>query len=124
MKINNFIIISISFIVNLLLVTNLNIKCPWKSVLGIDCAGCGATRMFKALLKFDFYQAFRYNPLIFIYTIFGIIYMIYMLISILRKNKYNVLGLKFFMSIILLTIVFMILRNIEIFNFLKPTKIR
>lgn len=124
MKIKNFIIISIGFIVNLLLVTNLHLKCPWKSVLGIDCAGCGATRMLKALLKFDFYQAFRYNPLIFIYIIFGIIYMVYMLISILRKKKYKVLGIKFFISIILLTIVFMILRNIEIFNFLKPTKIR
>lgn len=117
-------IIFISFVVNLMLVINLNMKCPWKSILGIDCAGCGATRMFKALLNLEFYQAFRYNPLIFIYTVFGIIYIIYILISILFKKEYKVLGLRFFIGIIILGIIFMILRNIEIFGFLKPTVIR
>ena len=39
--------------------------CIIKNLFGIDCAGCGATRMFGALLKLDFYQAFRYNPFMF-----------------------------------------------------------
>ena len=40
--------------------------CPIKALTGLNCPGCGITRMFVALFHGDIYQAFRYNPLVFI----------------------------------------------------------
>ena len=44
------------------------IRCPIHEVTGFYCPGCGLTRMLTSMLKLDFYQAFRYNPLLFIST--------------------------------------------------------
>ncbi len=38
-------------------------KCPFKLIFGIDCAGCGMTRAYKALLRLDFISAFKYHSL-------------------------------------------------------------
>ena len=96
----------------------------WKNIFGIDCAGCGATRMVMSILKFDFYQAFRYNPLIFIFIVFAIIYLIYVIICIVFKKKYFVFKSKYFVALVIFLVVFMILRNTEMFEFLKPTIIK
>ena len=45
---------------------NIYLFCPIKKFLGLYCPGCGVTRMLYSILKGQFYQAFRYNPLIFI----------------------------------------------------------
>ena len=52
-------------------------KCLVKDVFGFQCAGCGGTRMLFAILKLDFYQAFRYNPGMFILLIIGFFYIIF-----------------------------------------------
>ena len=95
--------------------------CPWKKYFNIDCAGCGATRMFEALFKLDIYQAFRFNPLLFIILIIFIIYGIYILISKLFRKKYYVIKERDWLILLIIVIIYMILRNIEIFNYLKPT---
>ena len=38
-------------------------KCPFYSLLGIPCAGCGMTRAMKALFDFDINKAFRLHCL-------------------------------------------------------------
>ena len=40
--------------------------CPIKYFLGIACPGCGMTRAWIAVLRFDFSTAFAYHPLFFI----------------------------------------------------------
>lgn len=62
------------------------IKCPFKTLTGLDCPGCGSQRALHSLLHGNFKQAFHYNPL-FIFAI------PYVLVGILFewlgfKNKY------------------------------------
>ena len=111
-------VIILYFLSHSLILTNY--KCPFKSLFNIYCAGCGATRMFVSIYKLEFYQAFRYNPLIFIYLILMIIYVIYCFI---KYKRIKIPNYKVIILLIVLMIVFMILRNIETFSYLKPTKI-
>ena len=73
--------------------------------------------MFFALLKLDFYQAFRYNPLIFILFCLAIIYN---LIKIVFKKDIKIPRTIYYVLIGVL-ILYGILRNIPIFSFLEPT---
>lgn len=41
-----------------------NYHCPFHSLTGLYCPGCGGLRAVDSLLKADFVQAFRYNSLI------------------------------------------------------------
>lgn len=38
-------------------------RCPFRLLLGISCPGCGMTRAFCALLRFDLQEAFHAHPL-------------------------------------------------------------
>lgn len=97
--------------------------CILKNVFGIDCAGCGGTRMVIALLHLDFYQAFRYNPFTFSLLVIGIIYGIYFGLMKLLKKKAYVPDNKWLTILLILAIVFMILRNIPGLEFLSPTEV-
>jgi hypothetical protein len=37
--------------------------CPWRTLLGLQCPGCGGTRAIAALLHGDVIEAFRHNAL-------------------------------------------------------------
>lgn len=121
-NIKDFLIIISAFILNFVLIFATDYQCPWK-LTGIECAGCGATRMIKALFRLEIYQAFRYNPLIFILMIIGIIYLIYVLVCILFKKQYIMPNKKTLITLVAVVLLFMILRNTETFSFLKPTEI-
>lgn len=121
MKFKQIVILFVGLVLNLAIVVGLQLECPWKKNLDIECAGCGATRMFKAILRLEFYQAFRYNPLLFSLLVIGIIYLIYVLIAKMLKKKYIVLGSKTAVVVVVLLVLFMVLRNISMFDFLKPT---
>ena len=69
-------------------ITNFAIICPFYLLTGLYCPGCGITRLLFSLVKLDFYQAFRYNPLVFILIIFSIIYWILKLI--LKRFNINI----------------------------------
>lgn len=97
------------------------IPCFFHKITGFYCPGCGITRMILSLLKFDFYQAFRWNPFLFsvipLFLIYGIIYYFCWLydkkIPRLPNIVWNIL--------LILAIIFMVLRNIPLFEYLKPT---
>lgn len=96
---------------------HLSLKCPFYLLTGLYCPGCGITRMFLSLFQFRFYQAFRYNPFVFVCLV-G--YLFYKIIPYEIPEKYK----SFFInSLLILTILFGILRNIPLFSFLKPTLI-
>ena len=46
-----------------LLLFCLGITCPIKFLFGISCPGCGMTRAWLHVLRFDFLGAFSYHPL-------------------------------------------------------------
>ena len=94
--------------------------CPIKAIFGIVCAGCGTTRMLALMFKLNFAEAFRYNQLMFILTIFFGTYGINNAVLYILKGKVIKLPLKFLIGIIVLLIIFMIVRNIPSFTYLRP----
>ena len=118
------LIITVLGIINLIIVFIFEIPCPWKTNFNINCAGCGATRMFKSLIKLNVYQAFRFNPFMFCLLIIIIIYLIYMFICKVKKINYYKLRSRDWIVLLILVILFTLLRNIKGFEFLKPTYIR
>lgn len=51
------------------LITGISIPCVYNQLFGIMCPGCGTTRLFKALLRLDFAEAFYHNPVVFVLLI-------------------------------------------------------
>jgi len=105
---------------------NIYIECPILKITKLYCPGCGITRMLKSIITLDFYQAFRYNTLIFcllplflVYIILEIRYIITKKTNFLNNKKYD----KYWMTILIITILFGILRNTEMFSFLRPIKL-
>ena len=47
-------------------VTKIGIPCPFYYITGLQCPGCGISRMMLALARLDFTQALQYNPFIFL----------------------------------------------------------
>lgn len=100
--------------------------CPIRFFSGFYCPGCGSTRELHSLLHIDLYQAFRYNPALFI-LLPGIVF------YILAKSIYFIKGIKHdplhkvpssvFVIIIILLVVYGIMRNIPIFYYLAPTTV-
>ena len=102
--------------------TLINYKCIFHE-MGIWCAGCGGTRMIISFFKLDFYQSFRWNPLLFILLIVGILYFIVGVVIYFRKKMILIPTLKVWIFLIILLIIYMILRNIDMFSYLIPTRI-
>lgn len=115
-----------SFLIVLIFLMNLyNIRliCIFKEITGFYCPGCGTTRLLKSLFKLEIKQAFMYNPLVFILIPFiGIYFVDRMIMSLFNKESFIPLKInKAFWNIALvITIIFGVLRNIPIFDFLRP----
>lgn len=104
--------------------TLFGIGCPVNLLFGLYCPGCGITRMIISIINLDFYQAFRYNSLAFIYLC-G--YLLYMFVYWIVKHKYDkkikcpnwVLYI-----LIIFAIIYGILRNTSMFDWLAPVTIK
>lgn len=123
---NNFLLfLVICTIIYLILdsIFKFNINCVFKSYTGLYCPGCGITRMFKSMLVFDFYQAFRYNPLLFIFTPFFFFLLINYLYCYYKKKKslFQKMPNTVWNILLIITIIYWILRNI--IPWLAPTVI-
>lgn len=94
---------------------NIGIPCIFHEITGLYCPGCGSTRAAGALIKLEFYQAFRYNALATILLPFSFFYLI-------LQKKIKIPNIVWY-ALLAITIIFGILRNIEIFSFLAPTNI-
>ena len=80
--------------------------------------------MLRSLMKLDFYQAFRYNALIFILVPLVFIYVLYVIIEKILGRCYYKIKDRDLIILFLVMFLFMTLRNIEAFSFLAPTKVR
>lgn len=96
----------------------IKIPCIFHEITGFYCPGCGVTRMIESLVHGEFYQAFRYNPLVFGLLILGCLFW-------LVKLKYRDLKIPNGVVYVLLgiTIGFGILRNIPGFYYLRPIEL-
>ena len=120
------ILILISFLIIYFILSELldvGIPCLFYEITGYYCPGCGITRLLFSLLKLDFYQAFRYNPLIFILIIITVIYW---LVKFILKKFMNIsieIPNYVYYILLIILIIFGILRNIPMFDFLSPTEL-
>lgn len=102
---------------------NSGFKCVVHALFGIDCPGCGATRMAISILQLDFYQAFRYNTFMFLTLPFVMIIVLIQSYYYIVKNMILKYLDKLVIVYSILMLIFGIIRNISIFSWLKPTVI-
>ncbi len=102
------------------------IPCIFYEITGYYCPGCGVTRMIFSILNLNFYQAFRFNPLVFIFMPFICLLLIDYFIKVLKNRKdylFIKINNKIWYVLIFLTLLFGIIRNIPAFDYLIPTLI-
>lgn len=96
------------------------VSCPSKSILGLNCPGCGSQRLIHHLFHLNFEEAFKYNPLLFIFFPF-VIYLAGIFISnLLFGTKYRVMLLYknwFVYMLFGIFILYGILRNLPYYPF-------
>lgn len=113
-------ILAVVFVLTALFV---GIKCPLYETVHLFCPGCGATRMLKALLNLQIYQAFRYNPFI-LATAPLVVYKGYLYIYLYVKGANIPKQLdKQIIAYAICLVIFGVLRNFDLFGFLQPTVI-
>ena len=95
--------------------------CMFYKLTGLLCPGCGSGRFMLALLHFDFYAAFRYNPLLFISFPLIAYYSARLYISyVFGKDLLPFPEIKnhwFGITVTAIVIAYWILRNIPVFPF-------
>lgn len=96
------------------------VPCVFEKFTGLLCPGCGITRMFLALLSFDFVTAFYSNQLVFILLCLGIMYYTYAFICFLLKKECPKISNKIIWLLVIIVILYGILRNIPGFEYLRP----
>lgn len=98
--------------------------CPIRRYTGLSCPTCGVTRMVKEIITTgDLYQAFRYNPYMFIMMPVTIIISIVQTISYLKHGTLTKSYDTMLSIIVISAMTFGILRNIPMLYWLLPTKI-
>ena len=107
---------------------NVWIVCLIRETTGYYCPGCGAGRACYHILHGQFYQAFRYNPLLFLLlpwlTLYLVLCMVQWAISGHERISQHI---PYWIPYVLLAIVFIygVARNIDVYPFrlLAPTKV-
>ncbi len=112
------------FVFYVLFIHHIAIRCPFYEITKLYCPGCGLSRCLVSLLHLDFYQAFRYNPLLFILLPFFVPYTFYLYIIYVFEMEDQItkkVPNQFWNILLFFVILFGILRNIPLFSFLAPT---
>ena len=122
-RIINIFTLIITLVLILLFLKLINYKCIYRELFNIYCAGCGFTIMIESIINLKFYQAFRYNPLFFILFIIFIPYFIYQVYLYIRYSNIKKPSLRLLIILVIILFIYMVLRNIPLFNYLIPTKI-
>lgn len=115
-----FLIIVVILMAILLIHGKIAIACVFYEITGLYCPGCGITRSILSLIDGNIYQAFRYNPIIFIDIP---LIMITSIIDFIYKDNKKVKKVTnaIYIMLLIITLVFGVLRNIPYFSFLAPT---
>lgn len=99
----------------------IDINCPIHYFTGLNCPACGATRLVISILNHQFYQAFRWNPLIFLSIPYYITALVGSGIGYTLKGRAPEWLGKSLVIYAIIMVVFMVLRNMPLLSFLGPT---
>lgn len=94
------------------IVTGVAMPCLYYKTTGLLCPGCGISRMFMSILKFDFVSAFSYNPVCFcLFFLWNVI----AVLCYIDKPKFIKTKLFLYTALcfsVILLLIFCIIRNI------------
>lgn len=96
------------------------LPCLFHVITGLYCPGCGAGRASYSILHFQFYDAFRYNPMYVILLPFLGIYIAARMIDWMLTDGNHVDGKinpKILYAILILVLGFGVVRNIPVYPF-------
>lgn len=91
---------------------------------GLYCLGCGITRAIFSIIKLDFQSAIHNNFLIVIVIPFILYYLFIKIKAWIKFEKNNdlVYPMWFWYLLVVVTFLFGVLRNFEIFSIIAPIK--
>ncbi len=115
--------LAILALVLLEMVFHIGIKCQTYEFFGLYCPGCGGTRMAEAMLHLDFYQAFRYNPFLFVTVPIMVVIFIWQAYKYIMGGRTSAWLDKALITYSVLLVAFGVLRNVGVFKFLAPTEV-
>lgn len=95
------------------------IPCMFHLITGLDCPGCGITRMLGALAEFDLESAFRANAGLLIWSPVLVIFAVWMTVDYIRlgrKRPTKTQNILLYASIVFLA-VFAVFRNLPWYPF-------
>ncbi|MBT4679270.1 MAG: DUF2752 domain-containing protein [Flavobacterium sp.] len=97
-------------------VSNFFPKCPFHTITGLYCPGCGSQRAIHDLMHLNIFEAINHNALMFFAFTFGIGLYLY------SKKKFYDLIYHPKSPLIIFGIIFLfgVLRNLDKFHFLAP----
>jgi hypothetical protein len=97
-------------------VSNFFPKCPFHTITGLYCPGCGSQRAIHDLMHLNIFEAINHNALMFFTFTFGIGLYLY------SKQKFYDLIYHPKSPLIIFGIIFLfgVLRNLDKFHFLAP----
>lgn len=123
-----FVLALIGVLIGLILyskiVFDIGVLCPLKEILGIECPGCGGTRMAVSIFKMDLYQAFRYNAYVFATIPLLLFVGTKQAYEFIVNNKMISWIDKFITYYSIGLCIFGVIRNIGVFSWLAPTMVR
>lgn len=101
---------------------DLALPCIIHKLTGLYCAGCGLTRMFIALFQLDFALAAKQNLLALLLIIPIVLFVINKGIKYVKNGDLRFTKKEKVCAVIflILLVTFAILRNIQVFDFLRP----
>ena len=108
--------------------SGLGLPCIVHSLTGLYCPGCGASRALASLLRFDFYGAFRWNPLLVVVFPFALFYLVWGSFSFVRCGRNTLddhLPTKLLWALVAVMLLYFVLRNMPLwpFTLLQPTPV-
>lgn len=117
------VVLAIGFIYIVLhYTTGFSISCPFHKLTGLNCPGCGVSRMALNILKLNFSDAFRCNPVVFcLLPVFGG----FLAVHLYKYIRYGECSFKkwenaVLYSIAVILIIFGVVRNVFSDLFLIP----
>lgn len=88
--------------------------CPFHRLTGLNCPGCGTTRMLEALLSGDVAEAFSLNPFFFLLTVLAVGGLLWFFLRTFLKGWHPVRlhgETPFWVALLILFLLFGVVRN-------------
>ena len=93
--------------------------CPFHSVTGLSCPGCGGMRSIRHLINGDILDAARCNILVPVFILMSVP-LVFTTFYLVNRNKENPVynsSIKYLIPVLVLLLVFTVLRNIPLYPF-------